>query len=282
MNDYRPLGNQTNNYLEENLLQILNDGVNQIVINLKQYLGNNTEEVDRNAQDVLNVLDILQNTITAKTYNLKSPEENRAILHGDIGKGNISIDVNKFYKDVEKDIKPKINTLDEPDETIYNRGDSTQLDLLDENENTRNDNLDRIQTRLNNCQTLEVLYLRKHEELMKTFAFTINLFDKYKYSIKMILFLLKNLVNKDLPRKDQINTQHDREKPRGITGMVDLPKPIITNLGTMMEDQKVMQAVVTDMENVVKTNQQSNLENLTNFEKDISLSKDIQSPTDIK
>jgi hypothetical protein len=282
MNDYRPLGDQTNNYLDKRFLQILDAGVNQIVINLKQHLGNDTEKVDNSAKLVLTALTDLQKRIKTNTDDLKIQTGNRAILHGDIGKGNISIDNTNFYNDVKKDINPIINTLDQTDKNLNIQGASTKLDLLDRDDRRRENNLNQIQTRLNNCQTLEVLYLRKHEELMKTFAFTINLFDKYKYSIKMILFLLKNLVDKRMPGEQEIKRQRESGIPRGIPGMVDLPKAIITNLGTMMKDQEVMQEVVNDMENVVKTKQQHNLGSLTNFGQDISLSQDIRSPTAIK
>ena len=68
---------------------------------------------------------------------------------------------------------------------------------------------------------------------MKIFAFTINLFDKYKYAIKVILFLLKNLVYKD-PDTD-------------TTPKIDLPLPIITNIKKLVEDQKKVQGIIDDM-----------------------------------
>jgi len=95
-----------------------------------------------------------------------------------------------------------------------------------------------IETRLNNCQYLELLYLIKHEELMKTFAFTLNLFDKYKYAIKILLFVLKNLVQKD--------TQSPVK--------VKLPKPLIPNILKLLQDQKQVQDVITTMQQTLDEN----------------------------
>ena len=59
------------------------------------------------------------------------------------------------------------------------------------------------------------------------------LFDKYKYAIKVILFLLKNLVYKD--------TATD------TTPKIDLPLPIITNIKKLVEDQNKVQGIINEM-----------------------------------
>ena len=48
-----------------------------------------------------------------------------------------------------------------------------------------------IQTRLNNCQALEILYLHKHNEVIRIFEFAKILFTKYKYAITLILYFIK-------------------------------------------------------------------------------------------
>jgi len=94
---------------------------------------------------------------------------------------------------------------------------------------------EQIQQRLNNCANLEYLYLAKHDELMTTFTFTLNLFDKYKYAIKVMLFLLKNLVYKDSKK-------------------IKLPKPLITNIQKLLKDQATVQGVITNMEETLENN----------------------------
>lgn len=280
---YTPIGSDDprnpNNYLKEELLQILNDGVNDIVIRLKGYLGNNTGEVDANAKVVLEALETLKTSITQNTQYLKQNGDNRVILFENRnGNTNIQTD-QRMYNGADSTINPNINTLDDLNDntkTLYEVDSS--LDLLDRDEETRKRNLIRIQTRLNNCQTLEILYLRKHEELMKTFAFTINLFDKYKYSIKMILYLLKNLVNKRMPDEEEREKLLEREIPKGV-GVVDLPKPIITNIQQLLRDQSNVQGVINDMDKALVREQKPNLGRLTDFTQDRPFSVDIKTPT---
>ena len=73
---------------------------------------------------------------------------------------------------------------------------------------------------------------------MKIFSFTINLFDKYKYAIKVMLFLLKNLVNKD---------------PTGPGGeeKVNIPYEIIPDIKKLLLDQKTVQGVIDKMKTVI-------------------------------
>ena len=117
----------------------------------------------------------------------------------------------------------------------------------------------RIQQRLNNCQYLELLYLVKHDELMKTFAFTLNLFDKYKYAIKILLFVLKNLVYKTgcpttgQPGEDRIVEQ----VPTPLT--IRLPKPLIPKINALLLDQKKVQEVINQMQTTLETTQLPNL-----------------------
>jgi carbon monoxide dehydrogenase subunit G len=98
-----------------------------------------------------------------------------------------------------------------------------------------------ISNRLINCQNLEVLYLIKHDELMTTFAFTLNLFDKYKYSTKVILVLLKFLVTKNTVPVTPGTGCND----------IKLPKPLITNIKKLLIDQEKVQDVITGMKNTI-------------------------------
>jgi len=91
-----------------------------------------------------------------------------------------------------------------------------------------------INNRLMNCQNLEFLYLKKHEEIMKIFAFTLNLFDKYKYSVKVMLYLLKNLAYKT-----------------PVAGNINLPKTIIPNIKKLLIDQEKIQGVINSMKQVI-------------------------------
>ena len=81
--------------------------------------------------------------------------------------------------------------------------------------------------------------MRKHEEVLKLFAFILNLFDKYKYAIKLILYLLKSLVYRDASTYTGVTP--------GIPGppiKVKLPRALIKQIGHMVEDQNKIQEVV--------------------------------------
>jgi hypothetical protein len=240
--------NDDEKFLSDRLLQILNEGVNRIVEELQEELGNDRQSINQTAKNVLGSLNELRNSINTSINNINGDVK---IQNAESENGSAQINSTIDYQGVEYLANTGIQTLDDEEIKDYVLGD--RLDLSDKN------NRDRIQTRLNNCQTLEVLYLKKHEELMKTFAFTINLFDKYKYSINMILYLLKNLVKKELPderekerqRQEQINRgerdpYEEKELKKG-EAIVQLPLPILKNVGLLIKDKNTIGSIISSM-----------------------------------
>jgi len=118
-------------------------------------------------------------------------------------------------------------------------------------ENKISDTRENVQKRINSCIHLEALYLKKHNEILNIFSFVLNLFDKYKYAIKVILYLLKNLVRPE-DKKKFINTGTDtgNDIPLGIR----LPKPLIKNINLLLEDQSKIQNVITRMKPIIDDN----------------------------
>jgi hypothetical protein len=110
-----------------------------------------------------------------------------------------------------------------------------EIDLTDVNIQT-------VQKRLINCQYLEILYLVKHEELMKTFAFLLTLYDKYQYAIKLLLFILKNLLDFQCPVQSPPGTPHEPVPPK-----IKLPNVIIKNIKDLLKDQKQVQDIIGKM-----------------------------------
>lgn len=161
------------------------------------------------------------------------------------------------------DINISINTIDDdtPDrgnlETDYSN--RVQLNLTDELE------LNKLTNRLANCQYLEILYLTKHEELMKLFAFTLNLFNKYKYAIRILLYVLKNLLDardREPPREPHREPPREprpHECPQCPT--VDLPAALIPNIKSLIIDQKKVQDVMNQMQEVLNRDQLATPEN---------------------
>jgi hypothetical protein len=236
-----PPGSGDESILSERLLQILNNKINEIVLEFKLVLSKGTGknvDVNQSVLDIVNVLGGLTTDITTSINNIKISKLVDIDINGNITKSN---DINTG------DFKGKITDIDT---YLTNTDSSTTYKINDLNDNINTEiknqivkqanqadlnipeHVDAVQKRINNCKNLEELYLIKHIELMKIFAFTINLFDKYKYSIKIMLFLLKFLVNK--------NKSAD-------CGKITLPPVVIPNIINLLNDQKTVQDVITNM-----------------------------------
>jgi hypothetical protein len=140
----------------------------------------------------------------------------------------------------------RINTLNDSligDDNLATDYEDTDLDLTNPEHNSR------LQARLVNCQYLEILYITKHEELMKTFAFTLNLYQKYNYSIRLLLYILKNLMDRQCQTPGAPTEGHEGPKPT-----IKLPKAIISNIRALLNDQKKVQDIITQMESTINEN----------------------------
>jgi hypothetical protein len=123
-------------------------------------------------------------------------------------------------------------------------------------------NINTIQNRLINCQYLEILYLAKHDELIKIFQFVVSLFDKYKYAIRVILWIISNL-NKVEPRPEEPRPEPEPEprpptpgtnsRPDGCPPCpkIRLPVPLIRNINELLKDQKKIQETIGLMKNTI-------------------------------
>lgn len=251
-------------HLNPALFQIISTGINSIVKQLKLKLGDSFLENNESAKDIMKLLDDLSNTITTEDNKL-----DKTIVNRDLDAQTINID------NIDPDDAHMINNLDSWNNTtsngsIFNEGDAnlimqkdTPLQLRNTDFDTNNKLLPNspLMVRLRNCQNLEFLYLKKHDEILKIFAFTINLFDKYKYAVKVMLYLLKNLVDKDYIINEfgeRVETERDPtiiEVPgENIYPTVTLPAKIITNMKKLLTDQKTIQGVIDKMDNTLKNN----------------------------
>ena len=248
-----------------NLLRIIHTGIDDIIVNLKQAVdakGDGTNGTIGKTNDA--VVKILELFNQFQKGILINDDDDYEIMK-DVDILNNKSTESKFEKIpnqlIEKDnLKLYLNTNLEKSKEYIN----TEADILDlrtkinyseyvngfHNVNITNDlnTQTKLTERLKNCTELEKLYLKKHAEIIKIFGFVVNLFDKYKYAIKVILFLLKNLV-----RAEQGNVQPNSIPGQNIPGSVNvnLPKPLITNINLLLKDQANIQTIIDGMEKVV-------------------------------
>jgi len=230
--------------INDDLLQIITKGINNIVDDLKLRLGSNFTESNENAGIIKKRLDDLKAEIDADLVNIGQGDPQTITLGAQADRYEPNVGDNYFNDlpviaddiDIENDYM--FTTLESPHQDVVNSQDvlydinGTQVDLDAVG-------IARVTNRLKNCQNLEFLYLKKHDEIMKIFAFTMNLFDKYKYAIKVILFLLKHLVYKD------------PAGPPGEPPKINVPLEIIPNIKKLLIDQKLVQEVINKMKTVI-------------------------------
>lgn len=240
------------------LFNIIEDGIDSIIVKLKLAVDQKGTaadgEIGTNPRHIKAVENIIQVFEQFKTGQYKNLDKNTNVEIKNIEQKTIKPDI---YGDTYEDIKKKLkenkknaqndkdeegNDIDNIDNEYIN--DPEYIDQYVSQHSQVSDNVDAIETRLNSCVNLEFLYLKKHDEIINIFSFVVDLFDKYKYAIKVILFLLKNLVR---------NTE-ETPPPPGTPGTpltVNLPNPVIKNIDLLLKDQHNIEQIVEGMRNVV-------------------------------
>jgi len=267
------LGHQTNdNPIQPNewVLTTINDGIKDLLMKIKQKIGNASEQ-DKNINEIMVILEGIESTIKSSIFKLNEnkTQTNDLTFDADIN-GELITQYTKT-DEIGNELANKLNRKDQFDYlTMTNLDDkpvATKIKpyYLNSKSSISNPTPEQIQTRLDNCQKLEMLYLIKHDELMTTFAFTINLFHKYKYATNMSLYILKNLTLKQAPPPGTIgrdgvitdvpgtsgtpgtNTIGKNTITPGTNCNVQLPAVVIERLTSLLEDQKTVQGVIDGM-----------------------------------
>jgi len=234
----------TTQVINADLLQIISKGINNIVDNLKRRLGKDFNESNTNAGIIRERLDQLKRQIDIDINNgiNMGPNNDAAITLDTANNYALNYGVDYLLPD-DYHNPDDINNINADYE--FENLDTEHHDVIYEQERLYDSripetvyNQGEVENRLRNCQNLEFLYLKKHDEIMKIFSFTLNLFDKYKYAINVMLFLLKHLVYKD-PAGDISSNK------------IKMPRRIIKNIKKLLEDQKKVQGVIDKMKTVI-------------------------------
>jgi len=241
----------------DQLLRIIHIGIDDIIVKLKIAVDNKALDTNlgegtiaKTNDAVLAILKVFDKFKEGNNFDgTPMVSENGVVLKPDQLNFNNKLGINVGMS--MQDIDGEADILD------YNTG-LTSVDYnaigVKELNLTKVVDQDQLQKRLENCTALEHYYIAKHKEIIRIFNFVINLFDKYKYAIKVILFLLKNLVraNNSTTPPGSSNTSHPAADVK-----INLPRPIITGIKLLLNDQKNIQTIITGMNAVVNNADQS-------------------------
>ena len=232
--------------------RIIEEGVDNIIVKLKNAIKgygeddyNEIETTNDGAKIIFDKLNELSQTIkneysgteTAEGIErqLKMSMEN-AQQPNDGGNYDSNMDVYYYFMKTQTD----------------NSNHKKLANKIQKTEKIPSNNVIEINNRLEACVNLEYLYLKKHEEIINIFSFVLQLFEKYKYAIKVILYLLKNLVRVPSQTSNPLT--------------INLPKPIIKNIFTLVKDQYKIENIVNKMKNVVNDTDISNNEDMKDID----------------
>ena len=230
-------------------LKIIDEGVNNIILNLKNALdvkNNNgfdvgtTQATNKAAKKVFEALELLSGNIRSDLGYAAAADADDEISNENINQ-NLKTNRQNSLQINEEESESSIDTIAHHEYVDK---------YVDENNDlVANTEITLIENRLKKCVNLEDLYLKKHDEILNIFRFVLNLFDKYKYAIKVILYLLKNLVRPE-DKKEFKNAGTGNDIHLGIK----LPKPLIKNIDLLLNDQYKIQKVIKTMEPIINDN----------------------------
>jgi len=256
----------------QDLLEIFDQGINNIVLRIKARFGHNNKQVNEIVSSISsifgNIDDIIKDNDRLGTdsfanddyeYDGKNITRNPdgtiaegvgkavSVKNPDTGEYTSTISgkhmeegiMNKQFNQVKQinKFKGDLNLIN--DYEVVNEKTELNLNIPEERE--------KLMTRLKNCQALEIFHLKLFENFMKTGAFTLTLYEKYKYITTVMLYLLKNLVNKPKLEKD---CSSGATIP--IADTVILPKTVIKNIGRLVEEQNRIQGTINTIDTALK------------------------------
>lgn len=231
------------------LLELFDKNINNLVIDLKKHFGNNNAEVNQVVAAISTITSGIKSRISTDVNTLSSTDDySNKSIDRDAATGMYKSDLTHIetYKLSDPAFKTKIDSIKDLDVVSSYDADYEAVDVdLDTTLG-----VERVQTRLKNCQGLEIVHLNSHQNLMKTSAFTLNLFEKYNYVFNVMLFLFKNLVDKagsiEGVESDR-QTTITRENGCATSNTIKLPKAIIKNIAELVTEQGTIQGTINEI-----------------------------------
>jgi len=249
----------------QDLLEIFDKGINDIVLRLKARFGSNNTEVNEVVKAISQVFTGIDTKISTGTGNISNDDygTNQLISTKDTNGKYTSNIINKHVEMGDlSDTNNPYEKLKDPSYIPKYLDDNTknyQATLSDQEINmSSQDDVNKLKFRLNNCQALEILHLKLFENFMSTGAFTLTLYEKYKYVTQVMLYLLKNLVNKPkLTTQEMIDSGCADSSDR-----IKLPKTIIKNIASLVEEQDKIQNTINSIRTGLSNTQLDKIYNL--------------------
>ena len=95
---------------------------------------------------------------------------------------------------------------------------------------------------------LQVLYYKKHVEILQVFQLLVIFFEKYNYSINSLMYILEHLVkDKVKPKEGDPENHPDHDPYSDVNQTIEVPIPIdfTKSVIGMLSDQKNMMNVIS-------------------------------------
>lgn len=252
---YQKLQNRFINFNHREVLDKIREIKNNFS-KLSNKEGNKLLKTSDAASNIFNKLETLDNYITDnfELSTLPTEYKNRVDFSDNyLNKGDIGLNKeyfnNKIYypirtRDIRNNFKEKKN-LDDKHVFILGESDYEEKEI----------SIEDIENRLRNCHGLEHLYLKKHEELFNVFSFTVNLFDKYRVSTNIMMFLIKYLIQQGVlvDGMPVPNVPKPYPDPKDKSIKIKIPKTIIKNIGALIKDQEKIQEIIKEMRSKTDT-----------------------------
>jgi len=259
----------------QDLLEIFDQGINNIVLRIKARFGHNNKQVNEivsaissifgNIDEIIKENDRLgTDSFANDDYEYDGQDITRnpdgtivegvgvgkavSVKNSDTGEYTSTISGKHKEEGIMEDQFTQVKKIDEfkGDLNLINNDYKVVNEKTELNLNNKTDR-EKLMTRLKNCQALEIFHLKLFENFMKTGAFTLTLYEKYKYITTVMLYLLKNLVNKPKLEKD---CSSGATIP--VADTVTLPKTVIKNIGRLVEEQNRIQGTINTIDTALK------------------------------
>jgi hypothetical protein len=253
------------------LLELFDKNINNLVIDLKKHFGDNNAEVNQVVAAISTITSGIKSRISTDVSNISTTDDyatDKLIEVKDVTKGIYGSDLDKKHSNynllaADSILNSKtIKSLDDNDPN------NTYKAIVDADPTKDTVDLDttlgiqKVQKRLENCQGLELVHLGLYENFMKTGAFTLTLFEKYKYVTNVMLYLLKNLVDKPgsiESSERNVERTITKENECATQKSIQLPKEIIKNISQLVGEQGKIQGTIDDIDAKLKDTKMDNI-----------------------